>query len=160
MPKIKTIAELRRELLAKEKQLSKLRKQREKLAARLRGLDKQISGLAGEPAAKPRRKAAKKRAIRRITAKKAAKRPVKNARTGKVVKARRRKVVKQRPLVDYLTEAMRKAKGKMRAKDLAAAVVKAGYVTKDKGFKATVAKTLAKNKPFKRVGRGLYVLAA
>ena len=152
MPKRRTIAELRREIAARRQQLSKLRKQRERLAARLRALDKQIGGLAGEPTAKPRKKAARKRAIRRRTAKKAVKRPVR--------KARRRTVVKQRSLVIYLTEAMRKAKGKMRAQDLAAAVVKAGYATKDKSFKATVAQTLAKNKQFKRVARGLYVLAA
>jgi len=48
----------------------------------------------------------------------------------------------------------------MRARDLADAVLKAGYVTKDKNFYNTVAKTLGKDKRFKRVGRGLYKLAA
>ena len=160
MPKTKTIAELRRELSAKEQQLTKLRKQREQLAAKLKTVDKQIRGLAGEPAAEPRKKAAKKKTERKKTAKKAVKGPAKKVRGGKAAKARRRKVVKQKPLVVCLTEALRKAKGKMRAQDLAAAVVKAGYVTKDKRFKGTVAKALAEKKQFKRVGRGLYVLAA
>jgi len=160
MPKTKTIVELRSELLAKQKQLSKLRKQRKGLAADLGALDKKISSLTGGPAAKPRKKAAKKKATRRKAAKKAVKKPAKKARRRKVVKAGRPKVVKQKPLVAYLAEAIRKAKGKVQAKDLAAAVLKAGYATKDKSFKATVAKTLAKNKQFKRVGRGLYVLAA
>ena len=60
-------------------------------------------------------------------------------------------------LADLLTEA---PDGKMRAMHMADAVVDAGYVTKDKHFKNTVAKTLAKDKRFKRVGRGVYKLAA
>jgi len=58
-------------------------------------------------------------------------------------------------------EVLAKAKaGKMRAMHLADAVVEAGYVTRDRNFKNTVAKTLAKDKRFKRVGRGMYKLAA
>ena len=137
MPRIKTIAELRRELAAKQQQVRKLLSQRRKVVLKLAAIDKAIAALAGGAtnAGPGRPKKARKKA------------------------QRRRKRPNVKPLAECLSGALAKAKGKMRAKELAAAVVKAGYVTKDKSFNQTVAKTLGKDKRFKRVGRGLYVLA-
>ena len=137
MPRIKTIAELRRELTAKQQQVRKLRSQRRKLALKLAAIDKAIAALAGgaTKAGPARPKKARKKA------------------------QRRRKRANVKSLAECLSGALAKAKGKMQIKDLATAVVKAGYVTKDKNFNQTVAKSLDKDKRFKRVGRGLYVLA-
>jgi len=144
MPGTKTIQDIQRELAAKERQLSKLRTEREKLAAGLQAIDRQISALEGGPTSKrgpvrsPRQRRAKK-LVRRV-------RPA----------ARKAARAAGKPLTGYLTDIVHKATKGMRAPDLAAAVLKAGYVTKDKNFKQTVAGTLSKDKRFKRVSRGVY----
>ena len=123
-------------------------------------MDSEIASLGGEapvarpgPARKVRKKAAKKR-TRRIhkVAKKAVKRRVKKA-------VRRARGARGKPLTQYLAEALSKAKAGMRARDLTAAVLNAGYVTRDKNFKQAVAATLGTDKRFKRVSRGVYTLA-
>lgn len=133
MPNTKSIAELSRALAAQEKRVAKLQSRRAKLLSSLQPIDRQIAALTG-------------RADRKGPARPAA-------------GARRLKAGKALPVC--LMEVLAKAKGgKMRAMHLADAVVEAGYVTRDKNFKNTVAKTLAKDKRFKRVGRGMYKLAA
>jgi len=133
MPNTKSIAELSRALAAQQRRVAKLQSQRAKLLSGLQAVDRQIAALTGRAGGKgPARPAAG---------------------------ARRTKPRKALPVC--LVEVLAKAKaGKMRAMHLADAVVEAGYVTRDRNFKNTVAKTLAKDKRFKRVGRGMYKLAA
>jgi len=106
---------------------------------------------AGKAAAKKLRKKAAKKATKQA-AKRAVKKTVKKAakKAGRGAK---------KPLAQYLAEALGKARTGMRAMNLADAVLKAGYSTKDKNFKQTVASTLATNGRFERVGRGVYKLA-
>ena len=243
-----SIAELRAEIAAKEKHVSKLRAERQKVARQLAALDRDLAAVGGR-AAKAKPKAAKK-AKRKIAAKKkpAKRRPsladvlaqalagkgnVKVAEAGKLalaagyrstssqfgnivsqaltadkrfkkvsrgvyalkgagetaaktspgkvakkvakkdvkkaVKRTVKKVAKRaakragrggkKPLAQYLAEALGKARTGMRAMNLADAVLKAGYSTKDKNFKQTVAGTLSTNNRFERVSRGVYKLA-
>jgi len=133
MPNTKSIAELSRALAAQQKRVAKLQSQRAKFLSDLQAIDKQIAALTGRAGVK------------------GPARPATGARRSRAKKA----------LPACLIEALAKAKGtKMRAMHLADAVVEAGYVTRDRNFKNTVAKTLAKDKRFKRVGRGMYKLAA
>lgn len=138
MARIKSIAELNRQLQAQQKRLVKLQSQRVKLLAGLRTVDRQIAALTGQ--APPA--------------------PVRVAKAGKKAARRGRKGGARKSLTACLIDILASAKGSVRAMDLAGAVIKAGYVTKDKNFKNTVAKTLGKDKRFKRVGRGMYKLAA
>jgi len=133
MPSTKSIAELSRALAAQQKRVAKLQSQRAKLLSGLRSVDRQIAALTGRAGAK-----------------------------GLGAPASRAGVAKpKKALPVCLMEALTKAEGgKMRAMHLADAVVEAGYVTRDRNFKNTVAKTLAKDRRFKRVGRGMYRLAA
>ena len=160
MPRTKTIPQIRKELAAQERRLAALQARRRTVAGQLQRLDSEIASLGGEtpvvrpgPARKVRKKAAKKKAHRiRKVAKKAVKRPVKKA-------TRRARGARGKPLTQYLAEALSKAKAGMRARDLTAAVLKAGYVTKDRNFKQTVAKTLGTDRRFTRVRLGVYKLA-
>lgn len=138
MARIRSIAELNRQLQAQKKRLVKLQSQRAKLLAGLQTVDKQITSLTGQVPPVPVRVA------------KAGKKAARPGRKGRARKS----------LTACLIAALASTKGSARAMDLADAVVKAGYVTKDKNFKNTVAKTLGKDKRFKRVGRGMYKLAA
>jgi len=127
----------------------------------LERLDGEIASLGGEVAApkarKVRKRAAKKKARR---ARKATGRAVTKVRRKAAKKAKRavgRAV--RKPLGLYLVQALGKAGKTLRALELASAVLKAGYVTTDKNFKQTVASTLAADKRFERVSRGVYTLA-
>ena len=235
----RTIAELRAELAAKEKQVSKLRAQRQKVMRQLATLDGEIAALGGKAVKrkpKSKKKATKKTVTRKRPAKTkhsladvlaqvlAAKGDVKVADAAKLaraagyksmssqfghvvsqalgadkrfkkisrgvyalsrgkasVKGSRKKVAKKaakktakkaakkaatkvgrrkkKPLAQYLAEALSKAGTSMRAMDLANAVLKAGYPTRDKNFKQTVASALAVGKRFSRIDRGVYKLA-
>jgi len=57
MPRIKSIAELNRELVARQKQLAKLESKRTKLAANLQTVEKQIGVLTGRAVPAPARAA-------------------------------------------------------------------------------------------------------
>ena len=149
MPRSKTIAELRRQLAAQEGRLGKLQARRQGLSRQLERVDREIASLGGDVgAAKPR------------AARKVAKKAVTRGRK-KVAKEAERAVGRAvaKPLSMFLAEALGKAREGQRAKDLAAAVLKAGYVTKDKNFKQTVASLLGTDKRFTRVSRGIYKLA-
>ena len=163
MPKIQTIAELKKQLSAKRKALTVLAAQRKKLAGRLAAVEKKIATLTGEaPAGKPprkkRAKAAKKKVSRKRKVAKKATTEVKRAKKAVKKTARKPKRATGKPLVNYIKEVLAPAKEGMRAKDVAAAVVKAGYPTKSKSFYGIVAATLADTKAVKRLKRGVYAL--
>lgn len=61
-------------------------------------------------------------------------------------------------LKQYLAEALASGQSK-RTNELTQAVLDAGYKTLDRNFRQTVASTLAGNKQFRRVRRGIYKLA-
>ncbi len=147
--KTKSIPELRKELKAKTKRLTALNLQRRKLATRLAAVERKIGTLTSGPQRRVRKRKARKKVTRKVRKGKKASR----AKRGKRGRA-------GKPLAECIRGVLGKAKGGMRAKDVAAAVLKAGYRTKDKTFNKTVAKTLASDKRFKRVKRGVYKAAA
>lgn len=131
----KSISDLRAELASKERQLTKLASARAALVKELARIDRRIAVLAGK------------------------------ARPGRVAKGRGRAVKKVRrratgkPLVAYIKEALKSAKGGLSVTNVVKAVTKAGYKSHSKDFYAIVAKTLLTNDSFKRVKRGVYTLA-
>jgi len=142
MPPRKSISELRRELRAREKELARLRSKRVGLARQMARLDKMIATLAGGKVPVQRKKGKKK-----STAKKA----------GQVVRRARRRA-RGKPLVAYIRQVLAKAPKGMRTKDIAKAVVAAGYRSSSKNFYGIVAKTVLEEKGLKRVARGVYTL--
>lgn len=139
-PRTRTIAELRRELRAKERALGRLVSRRKILAAHLAALDRRIASLNGA-ALSVGAGAGGKRARRRRG------------------RGRRRRAT-GKPLVSYIQAVLGKAKGGLRAKDVMKAVVKAGYPTCSKDFYGIVAAALRDTSKFKRLKRGVYTLAA
>jgi len=144
--KTKSISELRKELKAKTSQLTGLNLRRSKLTARLAAVDRQIAVLTAEPVRRRRKRKVAKKAARKV--KKALR--AKPGRKGRVGK----------PLAEYIRGVLAKAKAGMRVMDVTAAVLRAGYRTRDKTFNQTVAKTLATDKRFRRVSHGIYKPAA
>jgi hypothetical protein len=136
-PRTKTIAQLRRELRAKERALGRLVSRRKKLAARLAVLDRRIASLGGANPATGTGAGGRRSKGRR-----------------------RRKRATGKPLVKYIRAALARAKGGMRAKDVMRAVVKAGYPTCSKDFYGIVAAALRDTSQFKRLKRGIYTVAA
>ena len=145
----RTIRQLQRELNAKKRGLVALRKRRAKAAARLAAIDKEIAALTG---AGPGPKVGRKK---KVTGKRG--RPAKKKKAKKAARKRRRATGK--PLVAYMRQVLGKAPRGMRARDIAAAVTRAGYKSFSKDFYAVVAKTLLDKKLFQRVSRGVYKLA-
>jgi len=144
-----TIAELRQQLAAKEKQLAKLMARRKQLAADLEAVDANIAALGGAPAKAPRKRRKAVKAVRKIK---------------KIKKAPKRKAAREptrrgRPLTAYVADVLKKAGKAMRVKDVMAAVSKAGYVTKSKDFYGIVATALRDETKFKKISRGVYTLA-
>jgi hypothetical protein len=135
MPKAKLgkvlIAELKKEILRRTKVLPKL------VAAR-NALDKKIAELQGLGEVK----AAPKRARRKLGKKR-----------GRKAQGRMRAGSLSSALVEALG-----AKGKLTVAEAAEAVVAAGYKSKSKDFQNIVSMTLAKDKRFRRVRRGVYAL--
>ena len=135
MPKTnKTVAELRAELAAKEKQVADLQAKRVDLAKQLDAIDQQIATLGGTGRRGP---------------KKATTKPV----------ARRKMPKNVKPLIEYVREALAKAKEGMRVKDIMAAVQKAGYKTNSKDFYGVVA-TAVREGGFQKLSRGVYTVGA
>lgn len=145
----RTIRQLQRELNAKKRSLVALRRRRAKAAARLASIEKEIAVLAG---AGPGPKVGRKKKVARKRG-----RPAKKKAAKKVARKRRRATGK--PLVAYMRQVLAKAPRGMRARDITAAVTKAGYKSFSKDFNAVVAKTLLDPKLFQRVSRGVYKLA-
>lgn len=144
MPRItKSIEQLRKELAAKQRLLSRLQGQRGKASARLARIDRQITDLSGGA---PRRGPGRPR---KVVADQA---PVRDGR-----RVPRRSTGK--PLIGYVLNVLKKAKGPMRVKDVTAAILKEGYETHSKDFYGIVAATLRDNRAkFAHVGRGKYKL--
>ncbi len=130
MPRTRTIAELEKELNAKQRRLRTLKSRRAKLAVGLAAIDRQIKSLGGKagPSGKP-------------------------ARSGR----KRKLPTNKMPLLDYIALVLAKAKKGMRIKNVAVAVKKAGYKTGSKDFYGIVASTI-RDKMFKRLDRGLYTV--
>jgi len=143
MPPRKSISELRRELRAREKELTRLRSQRAGLARQLARLDKMIASLVGGKVPVRRKKRTKK------------KRAVK--KTSKVFRRARRRA-RGKPLLAYIRQVLAKVPKGMRTKDIAKAVVAAGYRSSSKNFYGIVAKTVLEEKGLKRVARWVYTL--
>ena len=135
MRKKMTIAELRRTLAARERQVARLLARRGKLAKRLAAVDRDIEALGGKvpKATRPKGRVAK-RGARRLP------RNVK-------------------PLPEYIKDVLAKSKAGMRVKDVEAAVKAAGYKTSSKHFYGSVAVVLREG-PFVKVSRGVYKLKA
>ena len=147
MPRTKTIAQMRKELAIKERQLRRLVARRRKVANLLEQIDRQIVAIGGEaagPGTRRRKKAAKRK-------------PRGKAKVAR--RAKRRRGAARKPVVEYIKRVLRRASDGMRARDVAAAVRKAGYPTKSKDFYSIVATTLATDSRFKRIRRGVYKLA-
>ena len=134
MAKSGSIAELRRELAARQAELRKLEAQRKGLAKKLDAVDRQMAALTGGAPKKAKRVAAK--------------------RTQRAPRRRGRKT-----LADYIAKVLAKAKEGMRAKDIVKAVQRSGYPSKTKTFSQMVLATLAKDDRFERVSHGVYRLA-
>lgn len=140
MPKTMTIAKLKREIAARERQVERLLAQRGKVAKQLADVDRQIEALGGEvPAAKKR----------------PGRKPSKGA-----AKPRTRRLPKNvKSLPEYVRDVLAGAKDGMRVKEVEAAVRKAGYKTFSKDFYGSVATALREG-PFQKVSRGVYKLKA
>jgi len=126
-----TIEELRKEIARRQSGLEKLVAERDELNCRIAELES--LGLTAKPAAKRGRKPG------RPPMQKAGRAPQPGS------------------LIHLLVEALA-AKGKLTVAEAVDAVLAAGYKSKSKLFKLIVNQALAKNKRFKRVGKGLYTL--
>ena len=134
----RTIAELRAELAAKEKQVSKLRAQRQKVMKRLAALDRDIAVLGGR-AVTGKPKAAKK-AKRRIA-------------------ARKRRSRSLPSLADVLAKVLA-GKGAVKVADARKLAIAAGYRSTSSQFGNIVSQALITDKRFRKVSRGVYALKA
>jgi septal ring factor EnvC (AmiA/AmiB activator) len=131
MAKTRTIAHLRKELGAKEKELQRLQATRKKLASQVGKLDREIAALCGKPA------------VRKVRTKRV-KRAIKRTKGG-------------RSLGDVLAQVL-KGKGSVRVGDAAKMALGAGYKTTSKQFGNIVSQILATDDRFRRVRRGLFRL--
>ena len=132
MPKTKTIAELRQQLVAKEKQLKALTARRKKITTQLSAVDREIAQLGGK--ATPVKKT-KKKAVRR-----------------------RRKKAKNKQNLANVLEAVLKGKKGVKVSDVVKLVRAAGYKSTAKLFGNIVSQALTSNKRFKKISRGVYAL--
>jgi hypothetical protein len=126
-----TVEELKKEIARRQKGLAKLVAKRDCLNCQIAELES--LGIVAKPAAKRGRKPGRKR----------------GRKTGRAPQAG--------SLIGLLVDALG-AKGKLTVAEAVAAVLARGYKSKSKSFKLIVNQALAKNKRFKRVGKGLYTL--
>jgi chromosome segregation ATPase len=129
----KTIAELRREIQAKERQLGKLETQRRKLARQLDAIDRQIAGLVGKKA--PSKKAPRKK-----------------------VAGKARRAARKGPSLSNVLAAVLKGKGNTKVADAAKMALAAGYKSASDQFANIVSQTLSGDRRFRKVSRGVYAL--
>ena len=137
MPRMLTIAELERELAHRQKMLAKVHAKREKVAAKLSAIDRQVVALGGEPLLPTGKRSGL-------------------AKTGKIGP----KQVARRgddSLVAHVRKVLAKAKGGMKVADIAAAVKAGGYKSDAQNFPNLVAVAL-RGKEFRRPARGVYEL--
>jgi hypothetical protein len=136
-----SVAELRRELVRREKGSAKLLAQHKKLAARLAEIDAELSDLGVEAPARRGRE------------------PGRRGPGRPVGSGRGRRAKGGMTLLEALHKAV--AAGKTVSPAEAAAAAKSvGYVTSSKTFGIQVATTLAKSPGFKKTGRGQYLRTA
>jgi len=128
----RTIAELRKELAAKERQFSKLQAQRQKITKQLAALDRELAALGGGPVRSTRK--AKKAAGKKIRPWKA-----------------------QPSLADVLAEVL-VGKANVKVAEAAKLAVAAGYKSVSSQFGNIVSQTLSADRRFKKISRGVYVL--
>jgi len=130
-----TIAELKRLLAKKEKELRKLGAMRNKLVAQLEKVDGRVAKLEGAPVKRgPKRRAAK-------------------VRRGRPAGRKRRKTLKQ-----AATEILAGTRKALGAKDIAAGLGRVGYVSKSKNLLTMIGSVLSSTPEFYRVARGKYRL--
>ena len=132
MAKTKTIAELRRELAAKEGKLKTLTVRRSRLAVQLSAADREIAKLGGEG----------------ISAKKGKAKPAPK---------RRKRAKNKQSLADALASALKGKKG-AKVAEAAKLALAAGYKSASKQFANIVSQTLSTDKRFRKVSRGVYAL--
>jgi len=139
MAKTKSVAQLRKELEDKERQVERLKTKRAKLAGELERLDREIARLSGETAAGGKSGRKKRTTKKRAT------------------KKRRRRPKNKAGLADTLIQVLggKEAVSIDQAVDL---VRKAGYKSTSKNFRGLVGQTLSGDDRFKSVGRGVYAL--
>jgi hypothetical protein len=126
-----TVEELKKEIARRQRGLAKLVAKRDALNCQIAELES--LGIVAKPAVKRGRKPGRKRG------RKAGRAP----RAGS--------------LINLLVQALG-AKGKLTVAEAADAVMATGYKSKSKSFKLIVNQALAKNRRFKRVGKGIYTL--
>ncbi len=132
MPKTKTIAELRQQLVAKEKQLKALTARRKKITTQLSAVDREIALLGGNAA--PAKKA-KKKTMRK-----------------------RRKRTRNKENLAGVLEAVLKGKKGVKVSEAVRLVRATGYKSTAKLFGNIVSQALTSNKRFKKISRGVYAL--
>jgi hypothetical protein len=131
MVRMKSIAELEKELEAKQKQLHKLLAKRDQLGVQLQKVEVQITALQGNAAQGHKVK---------IVAKKAGRKGRKRAAGS---------------LADILAKAM-EGKGNVKVSQAAKMALDAGYTSKSKQFGNVVSQTLANDDRFTKISRGLF----
>jgi len=134
MAKTKSVAQLRKELEDKERQVERLKTKRAKVAGELERLDKEIARLSGKTAAGGK-STGKKRAT----------------------KKRRRRPKNKAGLADTLAKVLKGKKG-VSIEDAVNLVQKAGYKSNSKNLRGLVRQRLSGDDRFKSVGHGVYVL--
>lgn len=144
MAKTKSVAQLRKELAAKERQIDRLKTKRAKVAGELERLDKQIARLSGKPAASAK-SGGKKGAPKKRATKKRAK------------KKRHRRPKNKAGLADTLAQVLKGKEG-VSIEEAVDLVRKAGYKTTSKNLRGLVGQRLSGDDRFKSVDRGVYAL--
>jgi len=139
MAKTKSVAQLRKELEDKERQVERLKTKRAKLAGELERLDKEIARLSGKPAAGGK-SGGKKRAGKKRAKKK-----------------RRRRPKNKAGLADTLAQVL-EGKEAVSIEEAVDLVRKAGYKSTSKNLRGLVGQTLSGDDRFKSVDRGVYAL--
>lgn len=155
--RVKSIEELRQELADRQAELAHFESRREQLAKQLAALDKGIAVLTGESAPALGRKRGKKKARRK--AKATIQTKGKRGRPTKKQVKRTKRATNTKSLAEYIADALAGKERGVSAKEITAAVQKAGYKTKSKAFGVVVRVLLSKDKRFKNVGPGMFTLA-
>ena len=132
MPRTKTIAELRRELAAKEGKLETLMDRQSKLTVQLSAIDREIGALEGGG----------------VRGKKGGARPA----------PRRRKMVRNKQsLADVLASVLKGKRG-VKAAEAAKLARAAGYRSASNQFANIVTQALSADERFKKVSLGVYAM--
>jgi len=128
-----SIAELKKQLRQKEKELGRLRATRKKLAHQLTKVDTRIAELEGQRVTGRRPRAAAR------------------ARRGRPKKARQKKTLRQ-----AVAEVLGGTREALGPKEIAEALPAVGYTSKSKNVAVIVGQVLSRSPEFRRVARGKY----